>query len=253
LIAVFVAIALGGTYLAQFLQHSGRDVPRYTYEEIQRYPHDGEAFTQGLVLKDGIVWESTGKLGSSSVRKSDLKTGEILKIKNLPPDEFGEGLAMVDDKLYQLTWKNEKCYVYDLDLNEIRTFSYRGQGWGLTYDGKHLILSDGTSRLRFIDPETFEYQREITARIGNNAVGGLNELEYSGGSIYANRWNWDNVYEIDPKNGNVKAIIDLKNLWSERPREGILNGIAVDPLKKQLIVTGKYCPHLFEIRLVPRN
>ncbi len=252
LIAVFVLIAFGGTWLVQAIK-SRPEVQRYTYKLIRQYPHDATGFTQGLVLEDGIVYESTGKYnGESSIRKSRLSTGEILKKVPLSEDEFGEGLALVGDKLYQLTWKEEVCYVYDRDLNKIGEFNYNGQGWGLAFDGKHLIMSDGTARLHFIDPETFEDQRVITVKLGYSSINGLNELEYTGGRIYANRLDWDSVYEIDPKTGNVESVIDLSGLWEDRPDEGVLNGIAVDSRSRQLIVTGKYCPQIFEIELVPK-
>jgi glutamine cyclotransferase len=247
-----VLIAFGGTWLVQAIK-SRPDVQRYTYKLLRQYPHDETGFTQGLVLKDGIIYESTGKYGGeSSIRKSKLTTGEILRKVPLSDRQFGEGLALVGDRLYQLTWKEGVCHVYDLDLNKVREFKYDGQGWGLTYDGQYLIMSDGTARLHFIDPETFEDQRVITVKLGYSSINGLNELEYTGGYIYANRLDWDSVYEIDPKTGDVESIIDLSGLWDDRPPEGVLNGIAVDADSRQLIVTGKYCPHIFEIELVPK-
>lgn len=253
LIAIFVIIAIGGTYLAKASRDSLVDVPRYTYKEIYKYPHDSSSFTQGLLLEDGIVWESTGKNGQSSIRKVDLKTGETLNIKKLEDRLFGEGLAMVGDKLYQLTWQNETCLVYDRDLTKLKEFKYDGQGWGLTYDGTHLIMSDGTSRLRFIDPETFDEVRSVYVRKGSQAIGRLNELEFADGYVYANRLDWDSIYKIDPKDGQLKGIIDLGGIWprEQRPREGVLNGIAVDAEKRMVIVTGKYCPYIYEVEFLP--
>ncbi len=252
LIAMFVGIALGGTYLAQAINNApAADVPRYTYNLVKTYPHDSGAFTQGLYLEDGVVWESTGKNGQSSIRKVDLASGDILKQVDLPENEFGEGVAMVGDKLYQLTWKKGLCHVYDRELNKIKDFEYQGQGWGLTYDGTHLIMSDGSSRLYFIDPETFENVRMVTVFSGRKRIGQLNELEYAGGKIWANVWNSESLYAINPSDGKVVGILNLGGLWplNQRPAEGIMNGIAVDSATEQIIVTGKYCPSIFEIEL----
>ena len=254
LIAVFAVIALGGTYLMNAMKNAPHDVPRFTYEVIKEHPHDPDAFTQGLLLEDGIVFESTGKYdGKSSVRKYKLGSTEMDKLVPLPNDEFGEGLAMVDEKLFQITWKEEVCHVYDKELNKIKDFKYRGHGWGLAYDGKHLIMSNGSSSLYFIDPETFEDVRKVAVRNGRRPINDLNELEYSGGSIYANRLNHDNIYEINPTTGQIESIIELSGLWEDRPREGVLNGIAVDSKTGRIIVTGKYCPKIFEIKLLPKN
>lgn len=254
LIALFVTVAFGGTYLMSALKNRAHVVPGYTYEVLNEYPHDAGAFTQGLVLENGVVFESTGKLeGQSSIRSYKLGDEKVEKLKPLGMEEFGEGLAMVGDKLYQITWKNEVCHVYDKELNKIKQFSYKGHGWGLAYDGTHLIMSDGTARLHFIDPKTFEDVRVVTVRNGRLPINNLNELEYSGGSIYANRLNWDNIYEINPANGQVESIIDLSGLWEDRPSEGVLNGIAVDSENGKVIVTGKYCPKIFEIKLVPQT
>lgn len=253
LIGIFVLFAFGGTYLMQALKNREPNVPRFIPEIVREYPHDPTAFTQGLLLDDGYVWESTGKYdGQSSIRKVILETGQVVIQKQLPDDQFGEGLAMVGDKLYQLTWKEGICHVYDLNLEKISEFTYRGQGWGLTYDGKHLIMSDGSAKLYFIDPETFEKQRVITVRNGHSYISGLNELEYTNGHIYANRLDQDNVYEIDPATGRVVSIIELGSLLKDRPRENVLNGIAIDADTQQLIVTGKYWPTIFEIKLKPK-
>lgn len=255
LVGTFLLITVGGTYLARGFQNANVDVERFGYKRIETHPHDSAAFTQGLVLQRGVVYESTGKYdGQSSVRKVDLATGKILKKVPLADDQFGEGLAMVGDELYQLTWKKGICHVYDKELNKIREYQYDGQGWGLAYDGTHLIMSDGTSRLYFLDPETFKEVRTINVRSGMASINSLNELEFTGGMIYANRWQYDSIYEIDPKTGKVNGIIDLQGIWphDQRPAEGVLNGIAVDE-KGKIIVTGKYCPSVFEIELVRKN
>lgn len=256
LIGVFVVIAFGGTFMAQYLNNQvPAEVERYTFEVVRTYPHDPTAFTQGLYLEDGVVWESTGKDGKSTIRKYDLASGKMIKSVDLPSNEFGEGCAVVGDRIFQLTWKSGICHVYDRELNKIKDFKYRGQGWGLTYDGTDLIMSDGSSRLFFIDPETFENKRVVTVQAGRKRISQLNELEYTGGRIYANKWNSDSVYQIDPKTGNVLGIINLGGLWpnNERPAEGILNGIAVDSGRRQVIVTGKYCPQIYEIKLIRRD
>ncbi len=255
LIFVFVVIAIGGTYLANAMRGARNDIPRYTYEIVKKYPHDPSAFTQGLILDDGVVYESTGKEGLSTIRKVDLKTGEVLKKVKLDDRHFGEGLAKAGDKLYQLTWKKGICHVYDMELNKLKEFKYSGQGWGLTYDGEHLIMSDGTSRLRFLDPENFEEVKSVKVMAGRNRIDSLNELEYAGGFVYANRWQWDSVYKIDPETGQVEGVIDLGSIWTNRPREGMLNGIAVESFGSKsgrVLVTGKYCPTMFEIKVVPK-
>lgn len=253
LIVLFLVIAVGGSYLAVWLRQHDTS-PRYTFELIKKYPHDEQAFTQGLLFHDGFLWESTGRYGESTVRKIDLETGEIIRQHSLDDNLFGEGLVQYRDRLIQLTWKAGKALVYDMDLNPIEEFSYPGQGWGLATDGNDLILSDGSSVLKFIDPETFDIKKPLRVlRKGGIAVGQLNELEYTGGKIYANRYLYDLIYEIDINTGDVVGIIDLAGLWpiSERPTDGVLNGIAVTrDLPPRMFVTGKLCPYIYEIKLV---
>ncbi len=253
LIALFLMISVGGTYLAMAMRPSPRP-PRYTYKVLRTFDHDPDAFTQGLVVDDGFLWESTGRNGKSSVRKIDLATGEVLIKKDLDEAYFGEGLAVLGDKFYQLTWKSNKGFVYDRDLNKIDEFEYDGQGWGLTTDGKRLILSDGTPEIKFLDPKTFEVVRTIWVRRRSARVGQLNELEMFGikPKLYANRFNSDLIYEIDPNTGDVTAEIDLTGIWPrrERPEGGVLNGIAIHPDSKKMLVTGKLCPKIFEIQLL---
>lgn len=252
LVVVFLIIAVGGTYLA-ILMRPNSGVPRFTYSVIREFPHKTDAFTQGLVWEKGILWESTGKYGESSIRKVDLETGDVIKKVALNDKVFGEGLTLFNDELIQLTWKAGIAYVYDRDLNKLREHRYTGEGWGLTHDGGVLILSDGTARLRFLDPKTFEEVGGITVREGKRRVSQLNELEYIEGSIYANQWGSDSIFEIDPETGAVTGIIDLTNLWPsrERPEEGLLNGIAINRDTKKLLVTGKLCPRIYEIELLP--
>lgn len=228
--------------------------PRYTYKLIKKIPHDEKAFTQGILVDDGFLWESTGRYGQSTIRKIDLETGEILISHSLDEDLFGEGIAMFKDQLIQLTWKSGKAIVYDRELRPIKEFEYNGQGWGLTTDGNELILSDGSQFLRFIDPETFQVRRTVKVlRKGGMPVGQLNELEYAGGKVYANSYQTDIVYEIEPTRGDVTGVIDLSGLWpsNERPADGLLNGIATIPGTRRMLVAGKLCPWIYEIELVP--
>lgn len=256
LIILFLTISLGGSYLAIWLRPQDIGIERFKFEVLKEYPHDASAFTQGLVYEDGFLWESTGRLGQSSVRKTNLETGEIVLKHDLDDEYFGEGLALHNDKLYQLTWKNGVAFVYDRELKKIKEFQYDGQGWGLTTNGTDLIFSDGSSVIKFLDPETFKVRRSISViRRGGRRVGQLNELEYfeKSGRIYANSYMTDTIYEIDPQTGDVTKIIDLSGLWPtrERPADGILNGIAINTKTEKLLVTGKLCPKVWELRLFP--
>src|SRR5262245_8294409 len=232
-------------------------IPTYTYEVIKAYPHDATAFTQGLVFNQGVLYESTGLNGSSSLRRVELETGKVLKKIEVPAQFFAEGLALFNGRLYQLTWQTQRGFVYDLDsFNKLREFSYTGEGWGLTRDAHSLIMSDGSSRIRFLDPDTFEVQRVITVQDDGRDVIQLNELEYIKGEIYANIWMNDRVARIDPQSGRVNAWIDLSGLLpaEARPDPGaVLNGIAYDETSDRLFVTGKLWPKLFEIKLKKRE
>lgn len=254
LIALFLLISVGGTYLAIAMRPKSQ-VPKYTYKVLRTFDHDPEAFTQGLVVDDGFLWESTGLNGKSSIRKVDLATGEVLIKKDLAEEYFGEGLTVLGDKFYQLTWKSGIGFIYDRELNKIGDFEFEGQGWGLTTDGKSLILSDGTPEIKFLNPETFEVERTIWVRRKAARVGQLNELEMFGlgPKLYANRFQRDTIYEIDPNVGDITAEIDLTGLWPrrERPEGGVLNGIAIHPESNKMLVTGKLCPKIFEIQLLP--
>lgn len=232
-------------------------VPTYTYEVVNTYPHDPNAFTQGLVFHQGLLYESTGLNGASSLRRVELETGRVLKKIDVPAVYFAEGLALFNGRLHQLTWQNQQGFVYDLDsFNMIRSFSYTGEGWGLTHDERSLILSDGTNRIRFLNPDTFEVQRVIAVQDNGREINQLNELEYIKGEIYANIWYSDRVARIDPQSGRVTAWINLSGLLSPedhaRPVD-VLNGIAHDPASDRLFVTGKLWPKLFEIRLKQRR
>jgi glutaminyl-peptide cyclotransferase len=258
LIILFFVIAVGGTYLAVWMKPRNA-IPTYTYKVVAEYKHDADAFTQGLLFHDGYLFESTGLEGKSSIRKVDPESGKVLVQKDLEEELFGEGLAWIDGQFVQLTWKNKTGIVYefkDEEFVEVKRFPYDFQGWGITSDGNSLIVSDGTANLRFLDPETFEERKRLYIRRRDRRVlGQLNELEYFGTKIYANIYNSDKIYRIDSETGDVEAIIDLSGLWpvSQRPDTGaVLNGIAIKPDSKgRMWVTGKLCPKMFEVEIVP--
>jgi glutamine cyclotransferase len=232
-------------------------VQTFTYEVVKAYPHDKEAFTQGLVFHQGALYESTGLNGSSSLRRVELETGKVLKKIEVPSRFFAEGLTLFNGRLYQLTWQTQRGFVYDLDsFDKLREFSYAGEGWGLTRDANSLIMSDGSSRIRFLDPDTFEVRSMITVQDNGRDVVQLNELEYIKGEIYANVWMTDRVARIDPQSGKVNAWIDLSGLLPPGARQdpmAVLNGIAYDEASDRLFVTGKLWPKLFEIKLKRRE
>jgi glutamine cyclotransferase len=228
--------------------------PVYTYRIVNAYPHDPGAFTQGLLYHGGYLYESTGLHGRSSLRKVDLKTGRVLKIRNLPRKYFGEGITLYGKRLFLLTWQSKTGFIYDPEtFRRLEHFSYDREGWGITSDGIHLIMSDGTSTLRVLDTRTFKVSRRIEVRDGGKSVSGLNELEYVKGEIYANIWNTAYIARISPETGEITGWIDLSGLYGELggKHEGdVLNGIAHDPEKNHLFVTGKFWPKLFEIKLI---
>ena len=235
---------------------SSEPVPVYTYEITNTYPHDRAAFTQGLVFRDGFLWESTGQYGSSSLRQVELKTGRVLRSVPVSREFFAEGMTIFGGKVYQLTWQEKRAFVYDAkDFRRVGEFRYAGEGWGLTHDGESLVMSDGTSTLRFLDPETFTVRRAVRVVDGSRPVEQLNELEYVRGEIFANVWQEDRVARIDPRTGRVLGWVDLAGLLrpaDARGDEDVLNGIAYDEASDRLFVTGKLWPKLFEIRLVKK-
>ena len=235
---------------AQRRQPSTAPVSRY--EIVKIYPHDRGAFTQGLVYADDILYEGTGRNGQSNIRKVKLESGEVLKVQDLESQHFGEGIALVGDSLIQLTWQSGVGFVYDKNtFTRTRSFSYTGEGWGLTYDGTRVIMSDGTPTLRFLDPQTLKQIGKLEVRDGGVPVDDLNELEVVKGEIFANVWMQDRIARINPKTGAVTGWIDLTGILDPRDRAGadVLNGIAYDAAKDRLFVTGKLWPKLFEIRL----
>jgi glutaminyl-peptide cyclotransferase len=229
----------------------------FSYEVIKTYPHDPEAYTQGLVFHEDVLFESTGLNGRSSIRKVDLLTGKVLKKVDVAPQFFGEGLALMNGRAYQLTWQSQRGFIYDLaEFGLINTFSYTGEGWGLTHDGRSLIMSDGTPRIRFLDPKTFAVERMINVADGSMPISQINELEYIKGEIYANIYMTDRIVRIDPQSGKVTAWINLSGLLPPEDRrqpDGVLNGIAYDEARDRLFVTGKLWPKLFEIKLKPQK
>ena len=226
-----------------------------TYQILHTYPHDAQAFTQGLIFLDGHLYESTGIKGQSSLRVEDLETGKIDQFLEVPDKYFAEGLTNWGSTLIQLTWQSHIALVYDRStLRFLRTFSYPGEGWGLTQDGKDLILSDGTASLRFLDPETFKELRRITVKDHGKPVSQLNELEFIHGEIYSNIWYSDRIARISPATGRVLGWIDLTGLYPKADRSSpgaVLNGIAYDSVHDRLFVTGKLWPKLFEIKVIP--
>lgn len=230
----------------------------YTYEIVATYPHDANAFTQGLQYADGILYEGTGREGMSNVRHVDLKTGKVLKEAKNDPMYFGEGIVILGDKLYQLTYTSEKGFIYDKNtLAKLDSFKYRGEGWGLTTDGTSLIMSNGSAQIDFLDPATKTITRSIQVTDGGNQVMMLNELEYVKGEIWANIWMYDMIARIDPATGKVLGWIDLSGILPEAEQHpdgiDVLNGIAYDAATDRIFVTGKLWPKLFEIRIKPRS
>jgi glutamine cyclotransferase len=227
------------------------------YRVIHNFPHDPQAFTQGLVYADGHLYESTGLNGHSTLRMDDLETGRVLQSLSLPSQYFGEGLTEWGSTLIQLTWQAHTAFVYDrFSFRQLRTFHYEGEGWGLTQDGKDLILSDGSATLRFLDPVTAREVRHVVVKDRGSPVQQLNELEFVHGQIYANIWHSDRIARISPANGKVLGWIDLSGLLPASQRsdpEAVLNGIAYDAVHDRLFVTGKLWPRLFEIKIIPET
>lgn len=230
----------------------------YGFKIVNAFPHDPKAYCQGLAFDDeGNLFEGTGQYGESVLRQVDVESGRILRQVSLNRRIFGEGITVLRDKIYQLTWKRRTVFVYDkATFKLVRTHKYSGEGWGLTHDGQHLIMSDGTSNLRFLDPNTFNVVKNMTVRSNGRLVPELNELEFIDGEIWANVWFKDYIARISPESGTVLAWVDLTGLYPARvrsERDAVLNGIAFDKKAKRLFVTGKRWPKLFEIELIERQ
>ena len=218
---------------ASLLPSAYAAVPTYDYKVVRSYPHDTQAFTEGLLYRDGVLYESTGLNGKSSIRKVDLASGKVLQSKDIPPQYFGEGLTAWGDTLVGLTWQTQTGFVFDLKTFELKSqFAYPGEGWGLTHNGKELIMSDGTATLRFLDPKTFLEVRRIKVTADGIAVDQLNELEVVEGEIYANIWHTNTIARIDPATGKITGWIDFGKLYPDAGKgqngENVMNGIAYD-------------------------
>jgi glutamine cyclotransferase len=230
---------------------------QYTYRVVKTFPHDRGAFTQGLEYRDGFFYEGTGMTGRSSVRKVALDTGQVMQKYDLPQPYFGEGITVLGQQILELTWQSQAGFVYDKStLRVVRSFSYPGEGWGLTNDGKQIYMSDGSAEIRVWDPATLKEIRRITVKDGAMPITQLNELEWVKGEIYANVWQTDRIARISPADGKVLGWIDLSGIIprAERPEaDAVLNGIAYDAAGDRLFVTGKLWPKIFEIKLVPKK
>ncbi len=234
------------------------DVPVYDYQVVNTYPHDDDAYTQGLIFLDGYLYESTGLRTFSSLRKVELETGTVVRRESLPDEYFGEGIVQWQDQIIGLTWQAETGFVFGLnDFDVKKTFSYTGEGWGLTRDDAHIYMSDGTAEIRIIDPTSLMETDRFTVTFNGKPVRNLNELEWVAGEIFANIYQTDLIARINPASGKVTGVIDLSALLPSediRPRHtNVLNGIAYDAKSDRLFVTGKNWPKLFEIKLVQRK
>jgi glutamine cyclotransferase len=232
--------------------------PHYGFRVLKIYPHDTSAYTEGLVYRDGTLYEGTGVEGQSRIRELDLQTGKTLREIRLDPRFFGEGITLHSGEIVELTWQSHRGFVYNAaTFAPIRTFDYPGEGWGLTDNGTELFMSDGTPGIRCLDPSTLREKRRFIVHDGPHPIGNLNELEFMRGEIYANVWFTDKLVRFSASDGHVTGWVDLENLLpaKERPRsiEGVLNGIAWDSSGDRLFVTGKMWPKLFEIGLVPHE
>lgn len=237
------------------LSPGASDLVTYTYRIVAEYPHDRNAFTQGLFFRDGHLYESTGRRGSSSVRKVSLETGAVLMQHDLEDAYFGEGIVDWDDRLIAVTWQSNTGIVFRLaDFGEMERFAYAGQGWGLTRNSSHIVMSDGTDSLRFIDPHSFEEIHSVAVSLQGRGIRNLNELEWIEGTIFANVFQSNWIVQIDPDTGHVIGRIDFTGLLPDSEREpghtSVLNGIAYDAATKRIFVTGKHWPKLYEIELI---
>jgi len=236
---------------------TGDDKPAvYGYEVVRAFPHDPNAFTQGLVIQDGKFLESTGEVGRSSLRRVEIDTGSVVQRVEVPTPYFAEGITLLKGKIYQLTWQHKLGFVYDaFTFQQLGKFNYEGEGWGLANDGTLLILSDGSNHIRFLDPDNFQVKRTIAVVSGHTPVNEINELEYVQGEIYANIWHDNRIARINPQSGAVTGWVDLRGLLAPgeaTDEEAVLNGIAYDEASGRLFVTGKLWPKLFEIRLTKK-
>lgn len=259
LLLLFLTVSCSGNHVSHVRAkaNSRANIPVYTYQIIHSYPHDSAAFTQGLIYNAGILYESTGRYGESEIRQLRLEDGMVFKRKKLDANLFGEGLTLYNDKLIQLTYRAHLGFVYDKNnLQTLRVFNINTQGWGLTHDTEHLIMSDGSDTLYFLDPQTFAIVRWLKVSDGTRPVYMLNELEMIQGKIYANVYMTDKIAIISPQTGVVTAWLDLTGLLAKtqvNTTAGVLNGIAYDSITGRLFVTGKLWPKLFEIEILVKS
>jgi glutaminyl-peptide cyclotransferase len=248
-----VGLASVGSAVCAKPAASPAPVPAFHLKVVRSYPHDPQAFTQGLLFLDGKLYESTGLHGRSTVRRVDLESGQVERESKLAADLFGEGLARVGQRLIQLTWKNGKALVWDLaSLQKVGEMAYEGEGWGLCFDGHHLVMSDGSDKLYRRNPTSLAKEGEIAVRLAGRPLRNLNELECAADAIYANVWQDNHIARVDPKTGTVTAWIDASGLLEpgESGSADVLNGIA-EMRSGRLLVTGKLWPRLFEVEIVP--
>jgi glutamine cyclotransferase len=259
ILLIVVIIVLSASILVIFngINASAKSTATYyTYNIVNTYPHDTSAFTEGLVYSDGFLYESTGLNGASSLRRVDLTTGNVLQEVMLPDQYFGEGIAVVNNTIIQLTWQSNIGFIYNkTTFAMLGNFTYPTQGWGLTFDGKNLIMSDGTDHLYFLNPTTFQQTGQIQVHDGDTPVVNINSLDYINGEVYANIWLTNTIAIINPETGQVKAWIDLTGLPDENYSNpnAVLNGIAYDQQNNRLFVTGKDWPNLYQIKLIPQT
>ncbi len=259
---LFAACAGGSsrhtTSASEGTQTAGAEPVEYTFKVVNSWAHSTTAYTQGLQYVDGIMWEGTGLHGQSAILTTDLTTGKSRELNRLPQSEFGEGITVLGDKLYQLTWQENTCHLYritDKGLEHLRDFRYTGEGWGLTTDGEHLYMSNGTETITVLNPDTFRRERRITVTLSGEPVHFLNELEWIEGKIWANVYTTQQIVVIDPRSGRVEEIIDLTGLLPEKEQTSttdVLNGIAYDKATQRVFVTGKNWSRIFEIEKIKR-
>jgi glutamine cyclotransferase len=224
-----------------------------SYRIVNTYPHAKDSFTQGLEYYEGYLYEGTGLYGRSSLRKVKLETGQVIKKINLDKEYFGEGITILNNKIYQLSWQNNTAFVYDLDFNLIKRFNYNGEGWGLCNNGQYLIMSNGSEFIYFRDPDSFKVIKIIKVVFNNQALKNINELEFIKGYIYANIWQKDIIVKINPSSGKVEAYLDLENILDKSKYDyniDVLNGIAYLENNDSFLITGKFWPKIFEIKLL---
>ncbi len=253
LIAFTTLVSCGGTRKNSSTPQASEPTV-YTYHIVAEYPHCRTSYTQGLQFVDGEMWEGTGEYGKSRLLRTDFATGKILESRSIPDNEFGEGITLLGDKIYQLTWLNGKMYIYNrTSLEQTATHTYKGEGWGLTTDGTKLYMSDGTHTIRIIDPATMKQERLVSVTLRGESLAYLNELEWIDGKIWANVYTTDHIVIIDPESGVVEGIVNLTGILPESERDShtdVLNGIAYDAATKRIFVTGKNWSKLYEIKLI---